>query len=159
MTAANGNDDRPRPNRHQLKFRRLPGPYAIVRLAPEASVPDWATNGEFTSITRTAEELSVVCPADNVPSDVRSPHHWICLKLEGPFPFSQTGVLLSFIEPLSANDIPIFAISTYDTDYVLIPEEHARALEVLREAGHELRRREDSWRMFMPPSDSPASDH
>jgi|SRR5579862_1683887 len=123
---------------HQLKFRQLPGTYAIVRLAPDAPVPDWATKGEFTSITRTADELSIVCPADNLQRDVDSQHRWICLKLEGPFPFSLTGVLLSFIDPLSKNDIPIFAISTYDTDYVLIQEDHVRALDVLREAGHEL---------------------
>jgi hypothetical protein len=60
------------------------------------------------------------------------------LKLQGPFPFSQTGVLLSFIEPLSRNGIPIFAVSTYDTDYVLVPEEFAEAaLAVLQSAGHE----------------------
>ena len=137
MTIANRKDVLPHGNK-QLKFRQLPGHYAIVRLAPDAPVPAWATRGEFTSITRTADELSIVCPADNLPPDVHSPHRWICLKLEGPFRFSQTGVLLSFIEPLSTNDIPIFAISTYDTDYVLIPEEHARALDVLREAGHDL---------------------
>ena len=124
--------------RHQLKFRQLPGPYAIVRLAPNAQMPDWATKGDFTSITRTADELSVVCPSDNLPRDVQSPHRWICLKLEGPFPFELTGVLLSFIEPLSTKGIPIFAISTYDTDYVLIQEEFAWALDVLRDAGHEL---------------------
>jgi hypothetical protein len=124
--------------RHQLKFRRLPAAYAIVRLAPDVPVPDWATRGDFTSITRTADELSIVCPAGNLPSDVHSPHHWICLKLEGPFPLSQTGVLLSFIEPLSKNDVPIFSVSTYDTDHVLILEEFARALDILREAGHEL---------------------
>ncbi len=123
--------------RHQLKFRQLPGSYAIVRLAPDASVPDWATPGEFTSITRTAEELSIVCSASNLPPDVNSPHRWICLKLEGPFPFSQTGVLLSFIEPLSRNDIPIFAISTYDTDYVLIQEEFAGSgINTLQSGGH-----------------------
>ncbi|MGZ5537787.1 MAG: ACT domain-containing protein, partial [Chthoniobacterales bacterium] len=94
-----------------LKFRWLQGgPYAIVRLAPDAAVPEWATKGEFTSITRTGDELSIVCPTENLPSDVSSPHRWICLKLEGPFPFSQTGILLSFIEPLSSRGIPIFAI-------------------------------------------------
>jgi hypothetical protein len=124
--------------RHRLKFRWLPGSYAIMRLAPDAPVPDWSIRGDFLSITRTAEELSIVCPADILPSEVHSSHHWICLKLEGPFPFSQTGVLLSFIEPLSEKDIPIFAISTYDTDYVLIQEEFAWALDILREAGHEL---------------------
>jgi len=132
-------------HRHQLKFRRLPGPYAIVRLAPDATVPDWATKGDFTSITRTADELSIVCPSDDVPPDVSTQQHWMCFKLEGPYAFSQTGVLLSFIEPLSDKGIPIFAISTYDTDYVLVQEEFAGAtLQVLDEAGHELWPRDKS---------------
>lgn len=138
--------------RHELNFRLLPGPYAIVRLASDAAVPDWATSGDFTSVTRSADELSIVCPADNLPPDLHSPHHWICLKLQGPFPFSQTGVLLSFIEPLSNNGIPICAISTYDTDYVLIQEDFAGlALDTLREAGHELWPKDESWRKLLPP--------
>src|SRR5207244_11856287 len=109
------------------------------RLPSDAAIPASATKGDFASITRTADDLSIVCPADNLPPDVQSPHRWICLKLEGPFPFSQTGVLLSFIEPLSNNSIPIFAISTYDADYVLVQEEFAGlALDALRTAGHEL---------------------
>lgn len=95
--------------------------------------------GEFTSITRTADELSIVCPIDNLPKGTSSPHRWICLKLEGPFPFELTGILLSFIEPLSRNGVPIFAISTYDTDYVLIQEGFVdTAIRLLREAGHEM---------------------
>ena len=126
--------------RHQLKFRRLMDcPYAVLRLAADASVPEWATRGEVTSITRTSEELSIVCPTENLPTDIHSLHRWVCLKLEGPFEFSLTGVLLSFIEPLSDNGVPIFAISTHDTDYVLIQEEWAgAALDALRQAGHEL---------------------
>jgi len=132
-------DDRPTPQRHQLKFRRLSGPYAIVRLAPDADVPDWATKGEFTSITRSADELSIVCATEKLPNDVHSLHRWICLKLQGPFSFSMTGILLSIIEPLSSQGIPIFAISTYDTDYVLIQEEFAAVtLDTLQRAGHEL---------------------
>ena len=127
------------PQHHRLKFRQLPGAYAIARLASEASLPDWATKGEFTSVTRTVDELSIVCLAENLPPDVLSPHRWICLKLEGPFPFSQAGVLLSFIQPLSSSGVPIFTISTYDTDYILIQEEFARhALDTLERAGHEL---------------------
>jgi len=123
----------------QLKFLRLNGLYAIARLAPDAAIPEWAMRGEFTSTTRTTDELSVVCPIENLPADVSSPHRWICLKLEGPFPFSLTGVLHSFIEPLSSNGIPIFAISTYDTDYVLVQEEFSEsAIRELRQAGHEL---------------------
>ena len=138
--------------RHELKFRLLPGIYAIVRLNRDAAVPVWATKGDFTSITRSADELSVVCPADNLPKDVDSGPRWICLKLEGPFSFSQTGVLLSFIEPLSRNGVPIFAVSTYDTDYVLIQEEFAGvAVDTLREAGHELWPKDESWRESLPP--------
>lgn len=139
------------PQPHHLKFRKLPGLYAIVRLAPDAPVPDWAQKGDFTSITRTADELSIVCPTENLPPDVHSPHRWICLKLEGPFPFSQTGVLLAFIEPLSKSEIPIFAISTYDTDYVLIQEEFAgAAISTLQAAGHELWPPDESRRAFLP---------
>ena len=124
---------------HKLTFRMLAGPYAIVRLNADAAVPEWATKGEFTSITRTADELSIVCLAGNLPADVNTEHHWTCLKLEGPFPFSMTGVLLSFIEPLSSNQIPIFAMSTYDTDYVLIQEEYSKpAIEILTASGHTL---------------------
>ena len=123
----------------KLRFRRLTSLYAVVRLAPNAGVPEWATLGSFTSVTRTAEELSIVCPVENLPPDVETQHRWTCLKLEGPFPFSLTGVLLSFIHPLSSNGIPIFAISTYDTDYVLIPEEWSgMAMNELQQAGHEL---------------------
>ena len=124
--------------RQYLKFHKLPGLYVIVRLAPDASLPAWAYEGDFSSVTRTTHELSVVRAAANLPADVHSPHRWICLKLEGPIPFSQTGVLLSFIEPLSTSGIPIFAISTYDTDYVLIQEEFAGpTLDALQKAGHE----------------------
>ena len=128
-----------RGQRHSLKFRSLRESYAIVRLEPDAPIPDWATPGEFTSISRSADELSIVCAAINIPLSIRDPQRWICLKLEGPFPFSLTGILLSFIQPLSDNAIPIFAVSTYDTDYVLIQEEFSqKALAILREAGHEL---------------------
>jgi uncharacterized protein len=125
----------------RLKFRQLPAPYAVIRLAPNSPIPAWATNGEFISITRTPDELSIVCPAENIPPEIQFNPSWTCLKLQGPFPFSQTGVLLSFIAPLSTNAVPVFAISTYDTDYVLIPHhDTGRALDLLREAGHELRR-------------------
>jgi len=124
---------------NRLKFRLLNGQYGIVRLPPDAAVTEWATKGEFTSICRTRDELSIVCPIENLPPEVSSPHRWICLKLEGPFPFSQTGVLLSFIEPLSSKGIPIFAISTYETDYVLIQEEWAgAAVSALQQTEHEL---------------------
>jgi uncharacterized protein len=129
----------PNPNRLTLKFHTLSGLYAVVRQSADAPLPTWAAHGAFTSITRTADELSIVCPAENLPNEIGPDLRWVCLKLEGPFDFSLTGVLLSFISPLSGNGVPIFAISTFDTDYVLIPQEHAaRATELLQQAGHQL---------------------
>ncbi|HVI10173.1 MAG TPA: ACT domain-containing protein [Candidatus Binatia bacterium] len=121
-----------------LRFCQLAGIYSIVRLSPDEAVPGWAARGEFTSVTRTKDELSIVCLAENIPQGVDPGPRWICFKLQGPFPFSLTGVLLSFIEPLSRNGVPIFAISTYDTDYVLVQEQFAEAArKTLGEAGHE----------------------
>ena len=100
-------------------------------------MPGWAQQGAFTSITRGEDELSVVCSERDVPGEIKADRGWTCLKLQGPFPFSETGILSSFIGPLSASAIPIFAISTYDTDYVLIKESFLeKALSTLQKAGH-----------------------
>ena len=133
-------DDADAPKKRiELKFEWLPGPFAIVKLPADAAVPDWALAGVFTSVTRTSDELSIVCPADNLPPNANSGSRWTCFKLKGPFAFSQVGILAAFIDPLAQSGVPIFAISTYDTDYVLIQEEFAgMALGALREAGHEL---------------------
>jgi uncharacterized protein len=123
----------------QLRFSLLPGRFAICRLDPATGIPDWALRpATFTSISRSTEELSIVCPENHIPSGLKSDAGWICLKLEGPFPFSMTGVLASFINPLSSNKIPIFAIATFDTDYVLIKQEFWEAASAaLEAAGHE----------------------
>jgi uncharacterized protein len=130
--------DSPLPKQH-LRFRWLKEKFAICRLSPESPIPEWGLKGCFTSITRTAEELSIVCPVENVPAEFKPELQWTCFHLEGPFSFTETGILASFIGPLSENGVPIFAISTYDTDYVLIREDFAgMALPALQAAGHEL---------------------
>jgi uncharacterized protein len=122
-----------------LKFRRLPATFAVCRLGPDAPVPAAIADRPFVSITRTAEELSIVCPVSQAPQNAKCELPWICFKLEGPFPFSLTGVLASVIDPLAQSGIPIFAMSTFDTDYVLVEEESAEsALKALQAAGHEL---------------------
>jgi uncharacterized protein len=122
-----------------LKFRQLPGSFMICRLHPDAPMPKLVPNDSFTSATRTADELSIVCPMDQAPAGAKCEGPWTCFKLQGPFPFSQTGVLASFIDPLAEHGVPIFAIATFDTDYVLVKEEHApTARQVLKAAGHEL---------------------
>jgi hypothetical protein len=122
---------------HKLRFSRLAGSFAISRLSPDVAVPDWALRGTFSSITSTAEELSVVCPQAQVPPEITHEGDWACLKLHGPFPFSETGILTSFVQPLSERAIPLFAISTFDTDYVLVKQGWVdQAVAALREAGH-----------------------
>ena len=122
-----------------MKFRRLPATFAVCRMAPNAPVPAAIVYTPFVCITRTAEELSIVCPVNQAPQNAKCELPWICFKLEGPFPFSLTGVLASVIDPLAQSGIPIFAISTFDTDYVLVKEEFAEsALKTLQSAGHEL---------------------
>lgn len=116
----------------------MPGSFAICRLAPNAAVPDWALRGAFFSITSTSDELSIVCQQTQVPPELRHDRDWACLKLQGPFPFSETGILTSFVLPLSERAIPLFAISTFDTDYVLVKQAWVeKAVAALREAGHE----------------------
>jgi len=122
-----------------LRFRHLPASLAVCRLPADAPAQQLAAISLFASVSRTADELSIVCPADQVPAGAKCEAPWACFKLEGPFPFALTGVLAAFINPLAQQGVPIFAVSTFDTDYVLVKEEHvAAALEALRAAGHEL---------------------
>lgn len=115
----------------------LSGRYAVCRLETDAPVPAWA-RGEFVSITRTAEELSVVCHDADVPQGVRCERGWRCLKLAGPLDFSLVGVLHSLLAPLAAANVSVFAVSTYDTDYILVREgDLHRARAALHAAGVE----------------------
>jgi len=120
----------------------------VFRLASDARIPAWALEGGFSCVVRTRDELSVVCSeavcsedvcsADRLPDGASGEWGWLALQLEGPFPFSMTGVLASFVQPLAAAHVPIFAISTFDTDYVLIKREDLeRAARALEAAGHE----------------------
>ena len=119
-----------------LTLSVLPETLAICRLEHEASVPMWAT-GSFVSITRTSDELSIVCHERDVPSGVKTDRGWRALKIEGPLDLALTGVLASIAVPLAEARINIFAISTFDTDYVLVKVDRvAEAIGVLRRAGH-----------------------
>ena len=110
---------------------------AICRLNPDIDVPEWAMIGEFVSITHTADELSIVCAEQYVPSDVKADRDWRVLKVEGPLDLALTGILASLANPLAEAQINIFAVSTFDTDYLLVKGYNLdRACEVLRQAGH-----------------------
>ena len=116
-----------------MRFTLLDGRYAVVRLDPGAALPSWCHNGGFVTITRTAEELSIVAGEANVPDDVRAERGWRCLKLEGPIPFDTIGVAAKFTGALATAGVSVFVVSTFDTDYVLVKEEALpRAMDALR---------------------------
>jgi len=115
----------------------------VCRFASDVRVPAWSLQGGFFCVVRTRDELSIVCgedvyTEDRMPDGALAERGWMALKLEGPFPLSMTGVLASFLQPLAEARIPIFAISTFETDYVLIKRENLeQAVAALGTAGHE----------------------
>ena len=110
----------------------------MCRLDVDTPVPAWGQAGSLFCVVWTRDELSIVCDENRVPDGVRVEAGWVALKLEGPFPFSMTGVLAAFLRPLAEGNIPIFAISTFDTDFVLIKHEDVeRAVKALGAAGHQ----------------------
>ena len=121
-----------------LTLSVLPDPLAICRLPADAPIPDWA-RGEFVSITRTRDELSIVCAQENVPHGTECERDWRALRVVGQLDFALTGVLVALAAPLAEAGISIFAISTFDTDYVLVKTcDLENAIRVLREAGHQI---------------------
>jgi hypothetical protein len=110
---------------------------AVCRLDPDVAVPPWAFAGPFTSLTRTPAELSLVCLQQGVPEGVPCERGWRYLAVEGPLAFDVSGILASLTGALALNNISVFAISTFDTDYLLVRETDAeRAVELLSREGH-----------------------
>jgi len=122
-----------------LNLSILQDTFAICRLHSDAPPPDWALKGRFFSITRTPDELSIVCSQDNVPGGTTCEKNWRCFRVEGPLDFSLTGILASLATPLAQAGISIFAVSTFETDYLLVKQETLEtAVRVLRGAGHQV---------------------
>jgi uncharacterized protein len=123
-----------------LELSLLPGKFAICRFAPNAEIPSWAAQGAFWSVTRTSDELSIVCEAKNIPEAIKAQSGWRILKVHGPFALSETGVLAAVAASIADAKLSLFAISTFDTDYLLIHSEQVQAaIDVLERAGHKVR--------------------
>lgn len=121
------------------KLKLFEGLYAVCRLKADAQPPAWAFNGGFYSISKTPDELSVVCPQSLVPDDVLCERDWRLIGMQGPLDFSLTGVLYAVSGVLAQNEVSIFAISTYDTDYLLVKQkEFEKAVYSLKNAGYDI---------------------
>ena len=112
---------------------------AVCRLDPVSAVPDWIDRSAFYSVTRTEEELTIVCAEAHVAQGTVSETGWRCFKVEGPLDFSEIGIIFSLTQPLAQNRVSVFVISTFDTDYFMVKEKDlAKAIDVLTTAGHQV---------------------
>ncbi|MGD2143943.1 MAG: ACT domain-containing protein [Anaerolineae bacterium] len=123
----------------------------ICRLKPDAGVPRWALRSPFFSVTRTQDELSVVCAESLIPEDVACEGGWRCFQVHGPLDFSLTGILASLAAPLAEAGVSIFALSTYNTDRILVKEAQiGRARNVLTQQGHHIIEQSDCYDCYGP---------
>jgi hypothetical protein len=128
-----------------MKFTTVPGRFAICKLGAASAIPGWAATKPVFSITATPDELSIICLEASVPDGIQAERGFLALQIEGPFAFDAIGILQSFLAPLAKASVPMFAVSTYDTDYIFIHEKHwPQALRALQQAGHELQQGQSS---------------
>ena len=107
-----------------LRLTLLPGLFAVCRLPPDQAPPVWLDwSADLASVTRTADELSIVCPTDKVPGDLAAERDWRTFKVEGPLDFALVGILAELSGALAEAGVSLFAISTYDTDYLLVRDD------------------------------------
>jgi uncharacterized protein len=127
------------PTRHRFAIHELSERLAVVRMDPRDEVPGWAWHGLLSAVVRTPDELTIVCNQTAVPGNLKSELDWVAFKLEGPLLFSMTGVLASVLGPLASGSIPVFVISTFGTDIILVKAHLAqRAREIFEREGHTL---------------------
>jgi hypothetical protein len=120
-----------------LALRLLNDTFTINKLPQFAEIPSILAKGEMCFILRTDEELCIVCPDFMAPNNVQQELGWRCLRVEGEMKLREVGVLASITRPLADAKIPVFAISTFNTDYVFVMEEHlVNAVQALQKAGH-----------------------
>ena len=120
-----------------LTLQLISGEFAVCRLPASEPVPTWAGSAVFSSVTRTADQLSIMCPANQVPTDVKHEAGWRLLKFAGPFDFGAVGILTSVAAPLAAAGISSLAVATFDTDYLLVKADRLEAVvQALTASGH-----------------------
>jgi hypothetical protein len=121
-----------------MRLSVLPATFCVCRLSPDHVIPSWALRDRsFLSITYTTDELSIVCESSLVPANVQCEKEWAAIKVQGILDFALTGILAALAVPLAEHGIAIFAISTFDTDYLLVKQQSlSQAITVLERQGH-----------------------
>jgi nitrilase len=122
---------------HSLKLLEVAGSFAVCKLPTGSPIPAWATAGDIFSVSRTGDELSVVCRQEMVPEGTHCEHGWRCVRVAGSMPFTLVGVLASLTTPIARAGVGVFAVSTFDTDYLLVKDtDYSKAVAALRAVGH-----------------------
>jgi hypothetical protein len=123
----------------KLKMTLLKESHGVCRLSPGSPFPDWAADSAFLSMTRTTDELSIVCLQSSIPEGVRCEKEWRILKVEGPLDFSLIGIIAKISSLLAEAGISLFVISTFDTDYLLVKGTSIqRAIDILTRSDYEI---------------------
>lgn len=112
-------------------------PYVVVSLPPASEIPAWAINTQFMSVTRTSEELSVICQERYLPPEQTAESGWYLIGCQGPLSFSAVGIMAKITAVLAGAGLSVLTIATYNTDYVLTRNPNA-AHNALRSAGYEV---------------------
>jgi uncharacterized protein len=124
-----------------LELDLLHGLLAVVRFQPGSPVPEWAKSDILLSVTWTHSETSIVCDELSLPAGIEAERGFRCLRIRGPLPFTLVGILRSVLDPLGDAGISVFAVSTFDTDYILLPGSGLEdAIAALSQAGHVVHR-------------------
>lgn len=122
-----------------LTLKLLKGSFGVCRLKPDDSIPDWALKGAFHSITYTEDELSIVCETAWIPNTVQCEKTWRIFKIQGPLDFALIGILAQIGQLMAEHQISIFALSTFDTDYILVKQDKvAQAVAALKQSDYEV---------------------
>jgi hypothetical protein len=123
----------------ELNIKLFNNKYGICQLKHDEDIPNWLNREHFYSITKTSDELSIVCVQDTIPNSIKCEKEWRLLKIEGKFDFSLIGILASLASILAKAGVGIFAISSYDTDYILVKDKDIeKAVRALSNGNHQV---------------------
>lgn len=121
-----------------MRLRKIEGRYAVAQLAADADLPDWLNGSGFTAMVRSDDELTIACDEERVPQGVTVQKGWACFRSVGPFAFDEAGIVASLVSPISAQDIGVFVLCTFDGEHILCPaEKFAEVQDILIAQGHD----------------------
>jgi hypothetical protein len=123
---------------HKLSLHLLNETFTINKLPQFAEIPSILAKGEMCFISRTDEELTIVCPDFMAPNNVQQELGWRCIRVDATMKLEETGILAALVQPLADAGVAVFSFSTFNTDYLFVMEEQlVNAVQALQKAGHE----------------------